>query len=353
MELLIAILIIFVVCSFFLLRKILEKQDEEIKKEKELLYEFIDKASVKKVTVESKTKIRTKSEIVKENSKKVNALISLNNYTRFYNVTSSFELQKKYENRAIYDRIEPSFLMATDIRNNIDKYAKYINQVRENRAEFEKYQKRVEELLKKEDQINFDALLISSEDYYRYESRILNGLKLTPVVDCQYRVIMLHVLPNGSVGSKKEKIFSFSELVSCYERVCPSFVDREMYEELVAVERGKVDDSLRYNIMNRDNFTCVLCGRTQKDGVKLQIDHIIPISKGGKSTPNNLRTLCEQCNMGKSNKIEGSFLLESEEQNMPTCQWCGGNMILRHGKNGEFYGCSNYPRCKYTKGKYE
>lgn len=31
------------------------------------------------------------------------------------------------------------------------------------------------------------------------------------------------------------------------------------------------------------------------------------------------------------------------------CPRCGGNLVLRNGKNGQFYGCSNYPRCKFTK----
>lgn len=31
------------------------------------------------------------------------------------------------------------------------------------------------------------------------------------------------------------------------------------------------------------------------------------------------------------------------------CPRCGGSLVLRKGKNGEFFGCSNYPRCKFTK----
>ena len=30
------------------------------------------------------------------------------------------------------------------------------------------------------------------------------------------------------------------------------------------------------------------------------------------------------------------------------CPRCGGNLVLRNGKYGQFYGCSNYPKCKYT-----
>ncbi|MBR2352886.1 MAG: HNH endonuclease, partial [Clostridia bacterium] len=43
-------------------------------------------------------------------------------------------------------------------------------------------------------------------------------------------------------------------------------------------------------------------GATSRDGVKLEVDHIIPVSKGGKSTLDNLQTLCERCNRGKGTK---------------------------------------------------
>ena len=56
---------------------------------------------------------------------------------------------------------------------------------------------------------------------------------------------------------------------------------------------------LRYNVLKRDGFKCTICGRTQDDGVKLHVDHIFPVSKGGKTEMSNLRTLCDECNLGK------------------------------------------------------
>ena len=70
-------------------------------------------------------------------------------------------------------------------------------------------------------------------------------------------------------------------------------------------QRKILTPSLRYDILKRDNFKCVICGRTpKKDGVTLHVDHIIPVSKGGKTVPENLRTLCSICNLGKSDKYD-------------------------------------------------
>jgi len=61
---------------------------------------------------------------------------------------------------------------------------------------------------------------------------------------------------------------------------------------------------LRFEILKRDNFTCQYCGRNPKqDKVKLQIDHIIPKSKGGNDNPSNLITACLECNQGKKDII--------------------------------------------------
>lgn len=61
--------------------------------------------------------------------------------------------------------------------------------------------------------------------------------------------------------------------------------------------------SLRLHVLSRDNFRCVYCGKSPATdiGTKLHIDHKTPFSKGGKSTLENLQTLCEECNLGKSN----------------------------------------------------
>jgi 5-methylcytosine-specific restriction endonuclease McrA len=61
---------------------------------------------------------------------------------------------------------------------------------------------------------------------------------------------------------------------------------------------------LRYKILLRGGGKCQLCGRTAHDGVKLHVDHIIPLSRdwSRRLDPNNLQILCEDCNIGKGNQ---------------------------------------------------
>ena len=64
-----------------------------------------------------------------------------------------------------------------------------------------------------------------------------------------------------------------------------------------------ISQKLRFEIFQRDNFTCQYCNRTKDDGVKLQVDHRVPIEQGGTDDLDNLFTACEDCNQGKSNKV--------------------------------------------------
>lgn len=67
----------------------------------------------------------------------------------------------------------------------------------------------------------------------------------------------------------------------------------------------------RTTILNRDNWECQMCGCKVHDRNtghwntpdKANIDHIIPISKGGNSEPDNLQVLCRTCNLSKKDKI--------------------------------------------------
>jgi 5-methylcytosine-specific restriction endonuclease McrA len=74
----------------------------------------------------------------------------------------------------------------------------------------------------------------------------------------------------------------------------------------VAKQGGEPYYRLRFEILKRDNFRCQYCGRSVKDGVILEVDHIDPRNGNKnmlyKANSENLITACRDCNKGKSNR---------------------------------------------------
>jgi len=74
-------------------------------------------------------------------------------------------------------------------------------------------------------------------------------------------------------------------------------------QETIAVDSRRVPSlRLRFRVMQRDSYRCVICGRSPAThlGLPLEIDHIVPWSQGGLTIFENLQTLCKDCNLGKS-----------------------------------------------------
>jgi len=82
----------------------------------------------------------------------------------------------------------------------------------------------------------------------------------------------------------------------------------ETLEQKSVISRT-INPQLRNEILERNGFTCQLCGAGPGDVdrfnpnrmVRLHIDHVLPISQGGTDDKENLRVLCSACNQGRSN----------------------------------------------------
>lgn len=70
-------------------------------------------------------------------------------------------------------------------------------------------------------------------------------------------------------------------------------------------QRNLMTTKLRESIKRRDDFTCRSCGNSiyKESNLLLEIDHIIPVAKGGCTVEENLQTLCWKCNRSKGDKI--------------------------------------------------
>ena len=112
--------------------------------------------------------------------------------------------------------------------------------------------------------------------------------------------------------------FSYTSNGGKVQRSFPVPMTEDTIAELIKVLESKLTASafakeqrtlmtkkLREFIKNRDNFTCCTCGNSThvEPNLLLEIDHIIPVAKGGRTVEDNLQTLCWKCNRAKSDKI--------------------------------------------------
>jgi hypothetical protein len=76
----------------------------------------------------------------------------------------------------------------------------------------------------------------------------------------------------------------------------------------MGTKKEAIPPALRWQIWERDNFTCHYCGSRKR----LAIDHKIPESQGGKLDPDNLLTACVPCNSEKGTKDYEEYLYDRE-----------------------------------------
>lgn len=104
-----------------------------------------------------------------------------------------------------------------------------------------------------------------------------------------------------------EALSSFEKEAACREfgHLCPAFFVSEPFTETKDLRRvtRSIPNATIIRIARRDNNTCQICGKILLDR-EIEIDHIIPFSKGGHSDENNLRVTCFDCNRNKSNKLD-------------------------------------------------
>jgi hypothetical protein len=72
-------------------------------------------------------------------------------------------------------------------------------------------------------------------------------------------------------------------------------------QEPVRPQRKAISVRQRFFVFRGDRFKCRMCGAS---GVPLEVDHIVPVSRGGSNARDNLQTLCADCNRGKGDSLQ-------------------------------------------------
>lgn len=249
-------------------------------------------------------KYRYDCSIVNVNSEKIKKLFFLNEQPNF------IELQTYYPNcitcntKRQFDMFSPEEYLVSLIDSNEDKCTNIVKYIEHNKLAYKDYLDKVSEIKSTADEKFCKAIGLSFNKFFKYETKIFkNNILESPEVDIKVHCKIIYSSPQGRNVYCKERQFNYEQFKYLYDNVLEMKEQRNIYQFFVKHERAKMTDSLRYDILKRDNFRCQICGASASDGVKLHVDHIIPVSKGGLTEISNLRTLCDRCNLGKSDKM--------------------------------------------------
>jgi hypothetical protein len=81
-----------------------------------------------------------------------------------------------------------------------------------------------------------------------------------------------------------------------------NLADNEIHlPPVVSRRRSTISVRRRFQIFQRDSYECRICHRTDEP---LELDHIIPVCRGGSDESDNLQTLCWDCNRGKGGSLQ-------------------------------------------------
>lgn len=139
--------------------------------------------------------------------------------------------------------------------------------------------------------------------YFRSEFMEHVGVKLSPIRVPYPVYVFEYVSAGGNSGQKASVTLDTPTIDTLIETLS----EKIRFRKSAAGQRALMTAWLREHIKKRDSYTCNYCGVALSDEphLLLEVDHIVPVSKGGTSTEANLQTLCWRCNRAKSNKLYG------------------------------------------------
>ena len=337
-----------VVLALYILQKV-----SEFLSDNEWIFAILIFLAISVFTVVIVTKIIKSryTELATHQSPAIRTLENLNSQYQFEEITIS-DLYQDYDNENFYDDISPTDYLTYQLVYMQKQVNANIDAAHKNSLIHPAYCKEVEALRSQFYDYLPDNILFK-DTFKKIHRQIFDNCIQSPVTKFEITVTLCLTKINGAYITSKKKTFDVSEVKDIIKRLRHKqndfYLDNEIWQSICRVERGKITNKIRFAVYAKDGNRCRQCGSTYD----LEIDHIFPISKGGKSTYDNLQTLCHRCNAKKSDSVTAdsiSHYAQTHNNAKNICPQCKrGLLVIRNGKNGKFYGCSAYPNCKFTK----
>lgn len=230
-------------------------------------------------------------------------LKDINNRYSFHSI-KNFDMEHSYDNENMYGDISCQDYLTYELVYYQKQVNKALNDTLENKNLYSQYSKEIKDTLAFE-KYDTDELPKNVNRLNKFEKAIVGKNLKAPTTEFSIDVRLRLTKINGAYRTSKSTTFypkEIKDIITKLNQKRDSFyLNNDVWQAICRVERGKVTNKMRFAIYERDHYRCRKCGRRTND---LEVDHIIPIAKGGKSTFDNLQTLCHRCNYKKGSSIE-------------------------------------------------
>ncbi|MFK4113608.1 HNH endonuclease [Microbacterium sp. NPDC006705] len=140
--------------------------------------------------------------------------------------------------------------------------------------------------------------------YFADEFMSQVGVKLSPV-SVPYPEYRFEYVSAGGNSSQRTTVKLDTPAIDAMVEFLAQSI---RFRKSAAGQRALMTARLRAYIKDRDGWACKSCGASVRvePNLLLEVDHIVPVSRGGMTVEENLQTLCWRCNRSKSNKLIAS-----------------------------------------------
>ena len=236
-----------------------------------------------------------------KNSKAINELKTINKQYIF-RMIDNFNMVHRYDNENFYDTVSPEDYLIYQLQFIQKDVKKALEDTLYNKNLYPKYKESIDS------KCIFGLYEVNKffKKFVLYlEKKEFKKILQKPTTEFFIKVKIILTNIQDEYKSSKYSIFNADEVKDLIFKINRKsghfFVIEDIWDAICRVERAKVSNKMRFSIYERDGYRCCKCHKKTND---LEIDHIIPIAKGGKTTYNNLQTLCHRCNVKKGSNLE-------------------------------------------------
>lgn len=181
-----------------------------------------------------------------------------------FNKLEDAKFLNKYDDKNMFSDIFPRDYLVYKLDKDLAKYKEIIKKVRENQTLYDSYKKECEQKLKlgiyKKDERN-----LSHKKLVNFEIKLLSKEFFHPITNFVIKVALTRTdLYEENTFDRKIKEFNESDIEKAIKEISSKrgsyYLNRNVWDSICKVERGKATNKVRFEIYKRDGYRCKMCG---------------------------------------------------------------------------------------------